>query len=226
MDDLWRETFLNYAGTPTHEDRVNHAKEIIRKALEEERCYVGYSGGKDSTAMLHLVLQQCRSILVVHWDYGPGFMPREIEEAIIANARAIGAKNLSIHTSEKYQEFHRPDFAVFAREYIGRVLPRLRSRGYSCSFVGLRAEESCKRKRRIKRREYIVTREAWPLADWTWMDVWAHIISNDLPYLSHYDRAAELAGSYRDVRLCTLFDAQFAHMGGGDNFLYWHFRNA
>ncbi len=199
---------------------------MIREALSEHRCLVSYSGGKDSSAMLHLVLQHRPDILVVHWDYGPGFMPRPIEDEIIANARKIGAKRLWIFTSEKYVEYHRPDFAVFAKEFIGRVVPRLKHLGYTCSFVGLRAEESCKRRRRIKQRETIIMQECWPLANWTWLDVWAYIVKHELPYLSHYDQMAELMGSYRDVRLCTLFDPQFAHLGSVDNFLYWRFRNA
>jgi len=226
MNDLWRETFVQYSQTSTHKARVSDARATIREALANDRCYVSYSGGKDSTAMLHLVLEQSPQVLVVHWDYGPGFMPRDIEQAIIANAKTIGATNLRVYTSQKYEEFHRPDFAVFAKEFIGRVVPRLKHLGYTCSFVGLRAEESCKRRRRIKQRETIIMQECWPLANWTWLDVWAYILKNDLPYLSHYDQMAELMGSYRDVRLCTLFDPQFAHLGSVDNFLYWRFRNA
>ncbi len=223
MNDEWRDTFLAYARLPEHGAKVEQSRVEIAKALTA-RCYVSYSGGKDSTALLHLVLQQSPRILVVHWDYGPGFMPREIEHEIVQNAMAMGAVNLEIYTSEQYQA-GRPDWAVFAPEFIGRVVPRLKARGYQRAFVGLRAEESCRRKRRIKRHETIVMDECWPLATWSWMDVWAYIVANGLPYLNHYDKVAELQGSYRSVRLCTLFDPQFAHLGSLDNFVYWRWRN-
>lgn len=224
MKDEWRETFQAYSRLPEHVAEVEQAIDTISTALDK-RCYVSYSGGKDSTVLLHLVLQQAPTILVAHWDYGPGFMPREIENEIVQNAVAMGATNLEIYTSEQY-EAGRPDWAVFAPEFIGRVVPRLKARGYRRAFVGLRAEESCKRKRRIKRHETIVMDECWPLASWTWLDVWAYIVANNLPYLSHYDKVAELQGSYRNVRLCTLFDPQFAHLGSLDNFVYWQHRNA
>ncbi|HOK59259.1 MAG TPA: phosphoadenosine phosphosulfate reductase family protein, partial [Methanothrix sp.] len=81
MNDEWRDTFLAYARLPEHGAKVEQSRVEIAKALTA-RCYVSYSGGKDSTALLHLVLQQSPRILVVHWDYGPGFMPREIEHEI------------------------------------------------------------------------------------------------------------------------------------------------
>jgi len=40
------------------------------------------------------------------------------------------------------------------------------------------------------------------IADWTWLDVWVYIISNNLPYLLYYDDYGEIVGWDR-VRLST-----------------------
>lgn len=45
---------------PLGVDVLTAAKDRIRKALDHaERCYVSFSGGKDSTVMLHLVMEAC-----------------------------------------------------------------------------------------------------------------------------------------------------------------------
>ncbi len=100
MDEKWRKALEAWAKTEEHQAKVEEAKHIIREALT--RClkpYVAFSGGKDSTCVLRLVLEQKPDVLVLHWDYGPYYIPRWLEQEFIENARKIGAKNIRVETS-------------------------------------------------------------------------------------------------------------------------------
>ena len=228
MNQVWRDTFLSWATMDEYERRLDVTQGIIADRLAgSHKPYVAYSGGKDSLAMLHLVLQQKPEILVYHWDYGRSYIPYAIHRRIIENAEAIGASNLRVETSSLYRTLGRRAVNVMGRHYIGRLIPELAREGYDLSFVGLRKGESVKRRNRIVvRRELSVIPECWPLAEWTWMDVWAYIVSNNLPYLAHYDRVADLVG-YDRSRFTTLFDPEFKHLGteSVDNVVYWRHRN-
>jgi 3'-phosphoadenosine 5'-phosphosulfate sulfotransferase (PAPS reductase)/FAD synthetase len=201
---------------------------MIAVALKESRKpYVAYSGGKDSTAMLHLIIQQKPDIMVLHWDYGRAFVPLPVFKAIIAIARENGAKNLRIETSPLYAKLGRNATNVMGKHLLGRLIPQLASEGYDLTFIGLRKQESLKRKQRISAgRSLSSIKECWPLADWSWLDVWGYIVTNDVPYLWLYDSRAELVG-YDKARFTTLFDPEFADLGGEsvDNVLHWRWRN-
>jgi len=228
MTEQWRETFLAWAQTEAYQHAVAEARRVISEALaQSKKPMVSFSGGKDSTAMLHLVLQQKRDVTVWHWDYGPAFVPRDVQAEIENLPRRLGVRQLRIDTSGIYWREWRKAKNVFYRVYFGLVAPRLLQEGYDCVFVGIRAEESVKRRLRIAaNRSLTAIREAWPLASWQWLDVWAYLVNNNVPYLSLYDSRAELVG-YDKVRFATLFDPEMADLGAEsvDNVLHWRWRH-
>lgn len=213
-----------WAKTREFKKKLEKAEEIIRDALKRsKKPYIAFSGGKDSTCLLHLVLKQKPDILVWHWDYGK-YMPREFEKEIIRNAKIIGAKNIRIDTSKAYRYKEK----VFYRVFFGRVLPSLKAEGYDGVFVGLRKQESISRRERIKAKRTIGTiQEYWPLQDWDWKDVWAYIFDNNLPYHSAYDIYAPIIG-WDKVRFATFFDPEFDFLGNSnlDGMLLWRWKNA
>jgi len=215
MDDKTKQLFLLWAETDEHKRKVAEAKSVIEKALERfNKPYVAYSGGKDSLAMLHLILQHDPAVTVLHWDYGPYFMPREFEKEIIKNARKIGVKNLVVKTSPLYKKLGRKARNILGRHFLGLVVPKLAKEGYDCCFIGLRAEESNKRKTRTKwffEKNHLMT-NVFPLARWRWLDSWAYIISNDLPYPKVYDLYGSVIG-WDKARLVTFFDHEFDWTG-------------
>lgn len=224
MEKTWRDTFLAYSKLPEHRQAVEEAHAIIEDALHSHRQpYVAFSGGKDSTCVLHLVLQHQSNVLVWHWDYGPYLMPRELERTILANAFRLGARRLRVTTSMRYWRGDKE--GVFLPALFGHVLPGLAREGYDLAFVGLRMEESGKRRRRINaQRGYRPIEECWPIANWTWMDVWAYIVRQGLPYLEVYDMLALLVG-YGKARLSTFHDPEFADRAKAtDGILFWRWR--
>jgi len=223
-----KEALIAYAQTDEHLIKVEEAKSIIRSALKQSRKpYVAFSGGKDSTCLLHLVLQEKPDVMVLHWDYGRWYVPRWLEKEIIENARKLGAKNIRVETSEEYERRKRKAINVLGREYLGKLIPQLQKEGYDLVFVGLREEESAKRKRRIRaKRSLSPIPECWAIAKWSWRDVWGYIFSHNLPYASIYDLYAPVVGWDR-ARLATFFDPEFRHLGKEslDGILLWRFRH-
>ena len=228
MNKRWRETFLLHSESNEFKEKVSEAKTIIATALEKyQKPYVAFSGGKDSTCVLHLVLQQDASCMVLHWDYGRYYIPRKVHQEIIRNAKILGAVNLRIETSVKYEILGRRAFNVLGQDMLGKLVPQLIKEGYDVCFVGLRVQESPKRKRRIQSgRALTKLPEIFPVRSWSWMDVWAYIVSHNLPYLSHYDLYAPIIG-WDKVRFTTFFDPEFDKLGCSnvDGVLMWKYKH-
>lgn len=226
MEHKWKETFLTHSTLPEYRKRLKSAETIIYNSLKKYRKpYVAFSGGKDSTMMLSLILKQAPDIMVYHWDYGI-YMPRYLEREIISNARKIGAKNLRVETSELYCQ--NPSEPIWYREFLGKRVFTLISEGYDAVFVGIRIEESLRRKRRIKNKYYLTDMpEIFPIRYLTWMDVWAYVVSNNLPYPSTYDIYCPIVG-YDKARFVTFFDPEFDKFGASniDGVLIWKEKNS
>ena len=222
-----KDVLMQWAEMDEHKARVKEAEQIIAKALAtHEKPYVAFSGGKDSTCMLHLVLRQKSDIMILHWDYGPYYIPRWLEKEFIENAKKMGAVNIRIETSPKYERMGRKAINVLGQDYMGKLIPQLKKEGYDLAFVGLRKEESLKRRRRINQNRSITAiKELWPIQNWSWKDVWAYILSNNLPYASVYDIYATIVG-WDKARLTTFFDPEFDKIGAGnlDGVLMWRWR--
>lgn len=230
MPVILRETYRLWSEEPGYRTRIEDARIIIRETLKKYNPYIAYSGGKDSLVMTHLTLLQNPNILVWHWDYGPYFVPREIENEIEYIAKTIGTREYEVDTSPEYRK-GRVETAVKIdrRAIYGRIIPEMKNRGINASFIGLRSEESTKRKLRTKN-TYEKTvpgmTMVFPIRGLTVRDIWAYIVSNNLPYCSHYDRYSELPG-YENTRFCTYFDPEFAWMGCSnvDGVIMPEFRN-
>lgn len=224
-----REMFLLWSRTEEYQKRIADAKKLLEDLIAEHRCYVAYSGGKDSTVLLHMSLQIDPDISVWHWDYGMYYMPREMEHEILENARKIGARNIIVHTALEYSQGRKPQL-VFFRHLFSWVFREM-SKTYDCCMLGLRAGESCRRRlitrtytRQNRSRPQMIV--AYPIRDLTTRDVWAYIVSNNLPYCSHYDRYGELLG-IENVRMSTFFDPEMDRFGNSniDNILMTEFKN-
>ena len=229
MEKIWKETFLAHSKTSLFKKKVIEAKEIIRDALKRyKKPYIAFSGGKDSTCVLHLVLKFRPNILVYHFYFGKYFVPEDMERQVIENAKKIGANRLMVRTSKQYDVLKRDARNVLGRYYKKVMEPWFISHGYDCSFLGIRKQESAKRNRKVKYGFAMSKKikEIYPIQDWSWLDVWAYIIGNNLPYLSFYDDYGKVVG-YDQVRFTTFFDDEFAKVGSSniDGILMWRFKN-
>lgn len=229
MNPIDKEMYLIYSETDEYQKAVNTLKENVTTAFSEYPTpYASYSGGKDSLVMSHAVLQENPDTLIFHWDYGPYYIPRELEKEIIDIAHQIGARNLRVESTNIYKVKKREAISVLGKMLYGRVMPDLKKEGYDLAFVALRAQEGCKRARRVSDlfENDSVLPNCFPVRHMKARDIWAYIISNNLPYCSHYDKYASLLG-YEEVRFCTFFDKEFDKYGNSnlDGVLMTHFKN-
>lgn len=228
MNPIDREMYLLYTETEEYQESIRRLQENISKAFSEySKPYVAYSGGKDSLVMAHGVLQEYPDTLIYHWDYGPYYMPRKIEQEVRDIATTIGAKNVQIDSTPLYKLKKREAQGILGRILYGRVMAEMKTLGYDLCFIGLRSQESCKRRRRVSSLfENEILTNCFPVRHMKTRDIWAYIVSNDLPYCSHYDVYGSLE-AWENVRFCTYFDPEFAKFGCSnlDGVLMTQFKN-
>lgn len=195
-----------YAKTFEFLVKVDHSIQIIYDALSKmKRPYVAFSGGKDSTVLLHMVLKQAPNINVMYIDQG---MEYPDTYHFIKQVWKLWNLNLSWEYPEMnlwdlYEKgaFLNPDKPTDPEtlkrfsdmvffDPIKRYNERINTDGF---FMGLRAEESRNRKKNFENHGEIYYRAngqltCCPLSEWASKDIWAYISANNLPYNPIYDK--------------------------------------
>lgn len=183
------------------QDTLSRIQNIL--TLEKGKIYLAFSGGKDSLVMMDLVMRVSQDVPVVHFTYGDLYLPQVIENEI--NQIYLFMKEKRKHRGG-YIVFRGNEDVKFYKELGGKFIPKLRQLGYEAVFLGFREEESSKRKRKVKNvKEMFSQRVYFPIYDWLAIEIWAYIVGNGLPYLSHYDRYSKYE-NILNIRLSTLFD--------------------
>jgi predicted phosphoadenosine phosphosulfate sulfurtransferase len=220
--DRWREYFLTWYDEGGVEDKAREAADFACRYLDGG--VVSVSGGKDSMAMLHIVVSRCRGdVDVFHWDHGAALMPRRIEDEILRNIGAVAPKarlvvrRYSLGGSERARVDWRPWYDEF--------FATLEKLGYKHHVLGIRAEESSRRRGRGR----VVDRGRWtevhPIYHFTWRDVWAYIFKHGVPVPQVYYIYARHVGWDR-ARLTTFHDKEFEKYGNQiDGVLMWREKN-
>lgn len=204
MDEYWRDTYLLHSESLSFQKKVKKSVEYVNRFLDlGVKCYGSVSGGKDSTAMMHLI----ESVS----DYHPsiGFVsvkddmdfPGEMEYLRILK-QEFGFVIDVLHPENNLWEIaHKHDFtedihskgtAFSDDNFYGLLKEYQREHQYKGVFLGLRAEESNGRRFNRAKNGLIYYNEDWhqlvchPLADWTGMDVMAYLVSREVPILYVY----------------------------------------
>lgn len=220
-----RRTRRTYEMHSRHEDyqqRIQLAKDNV-KAILNSQYYpvIEYSGGKDSIVLLHLVMQEDNTIPIYNYHPGYGKYSKQIYRSqkthseLMRSAEIAGAMDLEVYNTPFWN----------GEEYlIGDYFPMLfnfmKKRGCDIELLGIRGQESITRKHRVKGpliRMEGQRRVAFPIRHLTVDDIWAYIITNDLYYVSHYDKYGPLMG-YDKVRFTSHFNENELDVGGSYNF--------
>ncbi len=216
MPSRWRKTFRAWSKRDEYKKNLREAKRSLRKVLDTHNCIVLYSGGKDSLVVLHLTLQYDPNIPVYHYSAGYDYEvmqmkePKAVRDEIIGIAYKVGVKPGRLHIAGGDGPSH--------RKFFGQLRRVMDEESCDVELLGIRAGESITRRERVKDAP-LVKREGsrlvcFPIKSWSWMDVWAYIVSNDLPYLSLYDEYARVYG-YDRARWSMLFSGFTLDKGGG-----------
>lgn len=206
-----RERYRLHAKQACYARRVSEAGSIIREGLAIGPAYVGFSGGKDSMALLHLAAAIKPDIPAYFIDSGAE-TPDTLDA--IAAMRARGHLVRTIHPERTIIELCRaagfwgakPDGPItllkpadFKRALIEEPAARIRHAGYPVALLGLRMEESLGRQSLSRHGPIHQYRHggwrACPLRRWSGSDVIAYCQAHELPlsavYLDADDRERE-----------------------------------
>ena len=214
MDAYHRLLFSEWAELPEYANRVEAAKEQIRKVCQERHPILLYSGGKDSLVLLHMAMQIDPEMPIYHFDAGfdgekgTWRMPPVIHSEILQNAKDVGAKNLFVRGGG--------DLGPSPRRFFGHLISVMELTHTDIEMMGLRAAESKGRKRRIQSHVLHEGRR-WisaPLKDIRTEDIWAYLVSNHIKYASTYERYAPLVG-WLNARFTSMFSNAMTPKGGG-----------
>jgi len=197
MPDQIRKTFELYAKLATHRFKVLLARDYVRRWLSEcSRPYVAISGGKDSLCTLALVREQAPGTPAVYFDADCAFP--EVSTIVDNTPTTVRypADEPILDTIKRFGLYGGPalERATMQSTVYGPIKRLIAEHGFDAVAYGLRAEESKGRAHHMKTRGQVFRYKrdgilaCQPIAHWTYFDVWAFIVSHNLPYCGVYDR--------------------------------------
>lgn len=179
-----RPSFAPLARTAGHRRLVAAAQRTIAALLDVSAApYAAFSGGKDSSVLLHLARGLAPGLPAIYGD-DEWLLP---ETAAILDATP-GLLRIPMRVRHaEWFEAHADDGTEAAAPTWAADL------GYDGALVGLRADESVGRRRLLAARGPLfhnARRGLWqccPLRDWSARDIWTYIQAYDVPYNAAYD---------------------------------------
>lgn len=201
------------------EDKVEIAHKIVKEAFSKfKRLAVAFSGGKDSTVVLHIVRQYNPDIPVIFANTRVE-MPetikfiRELKEKWNLNLIEVKGKYTFWQIVEKYglpsTRFLTNSKIALASKGLTQLqgapkccwylkeepaLNMYRKKGIECVFFGITWDESYNRKWSIIKKGllfYHTTHKHWkcyPIGYWSELDVWTYIEKNNIPVNPAYEK--------------------------------------
>lgn len=204
-----KEMYFLHSQTKGYKCRIDEAMLEAKKAILETKGNhaLSYSGGKDSTVMLDICLKSGFNGDLIQFFYSEYENPKmNLDMAdMMAEKYSLNLYRLKCYSSKEAWEEAERFFVVPSNDLEKSLVRKVASdfgkqsdkiskaNGYNLHFIGMRKAESKQRRMTIGSRGltyYSKTRNSvtcCPIGKLTDDDVWAYIISNNLPYISCYD---------------------------------------
>lgn len=210
MEEYERERFRLVAKSARYRRRLAEAEGAIRQAVRESKVpAVAFSFGKDSLVCLDIARRIKPDILVINYDRGDGGDLEEAVELYGRYAQENGINYRRVKTPKEILEIYREAGSIerlnrndLLKNLMAGVRRARKLFGLDCEITGLRSEESWGRGylNRYGVFHYSATDKIFkckPVVHWKGDEIWAYIVSNDLPYLPWYDLEAAFEGYER-----------------------------
>lgn len=211
--------FLAHSSTNLYRRRVQSALHLAEEWLSKcENPSVAFSGGKDSTVLLHIIRSidpNCRA----HYSH-PEYELNETRMLIDATPNLIQYAYRNKHADwftawdgsqeipENVEWFDGKSSSEWViKENIDGVA------------VGIRAEENSYRRMAIKKYGplfYVNSKkiwQCWPIHNWSVEDIWAYIFSQNVEYNHAYDRMNEAGIPLKAQRIGPFANRRALNMG-------------
>lgn len=197
MPEGHRLRFQMVARTRQHQFRVKRARERVVEWLAlAERPYVAFSTGKDSTCVLALVREQRPETPAVYFDADCAYPESAAMVIATDNVLVWQTDEPLLDTLARYglDAGGELEQATMKTTVWGPIRRLLAEHDFDGVALGLRAAESFGRRlnARTKGAIYQYKRDGvWacqPIFDWSYDDVWAYIVANELTYCGVYDK--------------------------------------
>jgi 3'-phosphoadenosine 5'-phosphosulfate sulfotransferase (PAPS reductase)/FAD synthetase len=219
-----RAGYLAHSQTPAFARRVNAALALVERMFEQApRAYVAFSGGKDSSVVLHLV-RWIRPETMAHYGHEQWVFPET--EALIAATPNLVQTALPDRHAEWFSVWQDPSEVPEGVIYVDPAKGLTEWNyghellGGDGTFLGLRAEENSERRLHLKRHGplfYCHRHGLWecnPIHNWSVIDVWAYIVANHVPYNAAYDRLGAMGVPLQYQRIGPLAQGRVLAWGG------------
>ncbi len=183
-------------------DKVKKSKKIIREAIKrspKENIMIAWTGGKDSTVLLHLVREVFDNQIPVKVFFNDsGYEFPEVKKFIKEISRLWSLSLISFkHSSEFMKKINKkPKSLLFREAKIDSIKRAIKKYQTQVFLVGIRKDEHKSR----SNEEYRSNREdhirIHPILDFTERDIWEYIRKYKVPYVSLYDKGYRSLGEY------------------------------
>jgi phosphoadenosine phosphosulfate reductase len=202
---------------------IEGALEYVRQAASIGRVGVCFSGGKDSTVLLHLVRSVIPDAPAGFWDSGAEYKDTLEFVAATPGVEVIKAEPDLLELCRRAGKWGypqpNPEPVQFDRHLIYEPSQKfVRKHNLDVLAIGLRAEESAARRMNAARRGLYYCKDdgIWhlcPLYNWTVDDVWAYIARHGLAYNRAYDKLAAAGVPRKHMRVSCALGAAAASRG-------------
>lgn len=162
----------------------------LRQRLDQ-RCYVSWSAGKDSTVVAHCAKQLRSDVPILMVDPGVPIHWTDGDRANMTGFAQYRGWNLRLFPWDKFSKPLADNSAEYRQQVHDTMYDDLHEHaaehGLTRRITGMRAQESNTRHRFLTATRGETKNTLQPIWDWSTEDVWTYIVAHDLPWLSIYD---------------------------------------
>ena len=199
--DYWREVYLIHAKSYGYKKRLFQAREVVKKfiSLDLGNYLCSWSGGKDSTALVHLATRiKPRLKIMTEKDTmdfpGEEEYVKKIEKKYNLNLDIVSpcVDLWEVVGNYDFTEDIHSSNTQFSKDYFYNLLKDYHKKNkIDAVFLGLRNEESKQRHFNYKKRGFFYRKKngEWvcnPLSLWTGKDIFAYLFSEEVPIFDVY----------------------------------------
>ncbi len=212
MDQINQRKYNLISRTQEYQNNLAEAISAVQQAIKTcKNPAVSFSFGKDSLVCMDITRRIKPDILVINVDRGFG---GDVPEAVDTFKEYLDKNNVNLKRVKTpktlFELYHQMGNlrnykkSIVTNNLLAGIKKAVSENGIDCSIIGLRADESIGR-RHLKSKGFFYFVESeqifhcCPILNWTSGQVWAYIISNNLPYLKWYDYEACFDG-YENIR--------------------------